>query len=248
MPLSDTDRCCCATLSLSVCVCALLLQARSAYSPLCVRMAPSLISTIVRYNAPACCLAVLCCVLCCAVVRYTAPACCLAVLCCECVLCCAVLAAWLCCAVCCAVLCCAVLWSIAQLTPRETNHKNPSTEHTPHHLRRCAPTSNSPLSSPSSPPLYSWIQVYWNSRLETEHKRILTLLPPNSVVADVFAGIGPFAVPAGDVRMHTHCSGRAHTRLLPNARTPIPSLFAPSRRRLLRLRVCRHARLQSVRE
>ena len=40
-------------------------------------------------------------------------------------------------------------------------------------------------------------EVYWNSRLETEHKRILDLLPPRSVVADVFAGIGPFAVPAG---------------------------------------------------
>ena len=38
--------------------------------------------------------------------------------------------------------------------------------------------------------------VYWNSRLETEHKRILDLLPPNAVVADAFAGIGPFAVPA----------------------------------------------------
>ena len=39
-------------------------------------------------------------------------------------------------------------------------------------------------------------EVYWNSRLETEHKRIIKLLPPAAVVADVFAGIGPFAVPA----------------------------------------------------
>ena len=39
-------------------------------------------------------------------------------------------------------------------------------------------------------------EVYWNSRLETEHKRMIELLPPNSVVADAFAGIGPFAVPA----------------------------------------------------
>ena len=38
--------------------------------------------------------------------------------------------------------------------------------------------------------------VYWNSRLETEHKRILDLLPSGAVVADAFAGIGPFAVPA----------------------------------------------------
>jgi tRNA (guanine37-N1)-methyltransferase len=39
-------------------------------------------------------------------------------------------------------------------------------------------------------------EVYWNSRLETEHKRILELLPANAVVCDGFAGIGPFAVPA----------------------------------------------------
>ena len=38
--------------------------------------------------------------------------------------------------------------------------------------------------------------VYWNSRLETEHKRIVDLLPADAVVADAFAGIGPFAVPA----------------------------------------------------
>jgi tRNA (guanine37-N1)-methyltransferase len=39
-------------------------------------------------------------------------------------------------------------------------------------------------------------EVYWNSRLETEHKRIVEQLGPSAVVADAFAGIGPFAVPA----------------------------------------------------
>ncbi len=39
--------------------------------------------------------------------------------------------------------------------------------------------------------------VYWNSRLEGEHKRIIrSVLSPSDVVADVFAGIGPFAIPA----------------------------------------------------
>ncbi|KAK7058545.1 tRNA(m(1)G37)methyltransferase [Paramarasmius palmivorus] len=43
---------------------------------------------------------------------------------------------------------------------------------------------------------FDFSQVYWNSRLHTEHKRIVTLLKPGEVLADVFAGVGPFALPA----------------------------------------------------
>jgi len=39
-------------------------------------------------------------------------------------------------------------------------------------------------------------QVYWNSRLETEHKRLVDSFKPGEVVLDIMAGIGPFAVPA----------------------------------------------------
>jgi len=39
-------------------------------------------------------------------------------------------------------------------------------------------------------------EVYWNSRLEREHRRIVQMLRPTDVVCDPFAGIGPFAVPA----------------------------------------------------
>lgn len=39
-------------------------------------------------------------------------------------------------------------------------------------------------------------KVYWNSRLETEHKRLVDTFKAGQVVVDVMAGIGPFAVPA----------------------------------------------------
>lgn len=39
-------------------------------------------------------------------------------------------------------------------------------------------------------------EIYWNPRLCTEHERILQKLKPGDVLYDVFAGIGPFSVPA----------------------------------------------------
>ncbi|KAJ9079374.1 tRNA(m(1)G37)methyltransferase [Entomophthora muscae] len=39
-------------------------------------------------------------------------------------------------------------------------------------------------------------KVYWNSRLHTEHERIISLFNEGDVVCDVFAGVGPFALPA----------------------------------------------------
>lgn len=39
-------------------------------------------------------------------------------------------------------------------------------------------------------------KVYWNSRLETEHRRIVDSLEEGEVMADAFCGIGPFALPA----------------------------------------------------
>ena len=39
--------------------------------------------------------------------------------------------------------------------------------------------------------------MYWNSRLSAEHERLVHLFRPEELVADVFAGVGPFALPAG---------------------------------------------------
>ncbi|TVY38369.1 tRNA (guanine(37)-N1)-methyltransferase [Lachnellula subtilissima] len=44
---------------------------------------------------------------------------------------------------------------------------------------------------------FDYSKVYWNSRLQTEHKRIVDMFNPGEVVCDVMAGIGPFALPAG---------------------------------------------------
>jgi tRNA (guanine37-N1)-methyltransferase len=44
---------------------------------------------------------------------------------------------------------------------------------------------------------FDYSKVYWNSRLQTEHKRLVDSFKPGEVVCDVMAGIGPFAIPAG---------------------------------------------------
>ena len=41
-------------------------------------------------------------------------------------------------------------------------------------------------------------QVYWNSRLEQEHSRLTSSFLPGQRIADVMAGIGPFAIPAAE--------------------------------------------------
>ncbi|KAF8948513.1 tRNA(m(1)G37)methyltransferase [Haplosporangium gracile] len=43
---------------------------------------------------------------------------------------------------------------------------------------------------------FDFSQVYWNSRLHTEHDRLVKMFKPTDAVCDVMAGVGPFAMPA----------------------------------------------------
>lgn len=43
---------------------------------------------------------------------------------------------------------------------------------------------------------FNFAEVYWNSRLQTEHGRLISLLKKSDIVCDMFAGVGPFSVPA----------------------------------------------------
>lgn len=47
---------------------------------------------------------------------------------------------------------------------------------------------------------FDFSKVYWNSRLSTEHERIVKRIQPNNVVFDVFSGVGPFAIPSAKKR------------------------------------------------
>ncbi|KAL0222619.1 hypothetical protein RCL1_002473 [Eukaryota sp. TZLM3-RCL] len=53
---------------------------------------------------------------------------------------------------------------------------------------------------------FDFRKVYWNSRLQVEHSRLVNKIPPNSVVADVFCGVGPFAIPLAKNNCTVHAN------------------------------------------
>ncbi|GAA6056277.1 hypothetical protein JCM3770_007290 [Rhodotorula araucariae] len=44
---------------------------------------------------------------------------------------------------------------------------------------------------------FDFSKVYWNSRLQTEHARLVETFSSDEVIVDGFAGVGPFSIPAG---------------------------------------------------
>ncbi|GAB7352774.1 hypothetical protein MBLNU459_g3121t1 [Dothideomycetes sp. NU459] len=53
---------------------------------------------------------------------------------------------------------------------------------------------------------FNYANVYWNSRLNTEHGRLVDSFSEGDAVCDVMAGIGPFAVPAGRKRVFVYAN------------------------------------------
>lgn len=53
---------------------------------------------------------------------------------------------------------------------------------------------------------FDFSTVYWNSRLCTEHERIVKKLKADDVLFDVFAGVGPFALPCAKRKCYVYAN------------------------------------------
>lgn len=53
---------------------------------------------------------------------------------------------------------------------------------------------------------FDYSKVYWNSRLATEHRALIDLMHHGDIVLDVFAGVGPFSLPAAKKGCTVHAN------------------------------------------
>ncbi|KAL8850819.1 MAG: hypothetical protein Q9221_004233 [Calogaya cf. arnoldii] len=67
---------------------------------------------------------------------------------------------------------------------------------------------------------FDYSKVYWNSRLGTEHHRLVSKFKPGEAVCDVMAGVGPFALPAAKKKVWVWANDlnpESHKSLIANA-------------------------------
>ncbi|XP_014211772.1 tRNA (guanine(37)-N1)-methyltransferase [Copidosoma floridanum] len=78
---------------------------------------------------------------------------------------------------------------------------------------------------------FDFAKVYWNPRLATEHKVLVNFLKSDDVLYDVFAGVGPFSIPAArkGVRVLANdLNPESHKWLLKNAEVnKVKKLISP---------------------
>ncbi|KAI4122340.1 MAG: hypothetical protein LQ341_007315, partial [Variospora aurantia] len=76
---------------------------------------------------------------------------------------------------------------------------------------------------------FDYSKVYWNTRLSTEHHRLVSKFKPGEAVCDVMAGVGPFALPAAKKGVWVWANDLnpdSYTSLVDNAkRNKVLSLF-----------------------
>ena len=68
---------------------------------------------------------------------------------------------------------------------------------------------------------FDFSKVYWNSRLQSEHKRLVDIFRKGDVVCDMFAGVGPFAIPAakkGCIVYANDLNPESHAALVKNSK------------------------------
>lgn len=53
---------------------------------------------------------------------------------------------------------------------------------------------------------FDFSKVYWNSRLSTEHERVINKIKQNDILFDVFAGVGPFSIPCAKKKCYVYAN------------------------------------------
>ncbi|KAL8730654.1 MAG: hypothetical protein Q9166_003967 [cf. Caloplaca sp. 2 TL-2023] len=79
---------------------------------------------------------------------------------------------------------------------------------------------------------FDYSKVYWNTRLATEHHRLVSKFKPGEVMCDVMAGVGPFALPAAKKKVWVWANDlnpESHKSLVANAnRNKVSHFIRPS--------------------